>query len=91
MIVVVATLAGIGLAALLAMLGHFSVRALNTLDDVRREVSAHDSADRALAEKVNGINQRMDRLETTVNDGFRDLGTKFDGLTNLLIGQKTSI
>ena len=43
--------------------------------DVHDKLGQHDTADKVLAERVDGINQRMDRFESYVRGEFAEIKT----------------
>ena len=78
MIVLTATFGGIALTAMLAMLGYFLKSALGTLEDVRRQVSEHDTADQVLITRVGRLEDGVRELRSEVKEGFAALGNKID-------------
>lgn len=78
MIAVVATLAGVGLAALLGMLGYFLKSALDTLADVRKQVSDHDSTDQVLTTNVENLTRELREFKEQTGDSLAALNAKLD-------------
>ena len=78
MIAVVATLSGVGLAALLGMLGVFLRRALDKLDSVVETVGGHEATDRVLTTNVENLTRELSEFRTKTDDSFTALENKVD-------------
>lgn len=70
-------------AVLITLIGIFVVLFMwlhDKFEGLHEKLAAHDTADALLAQRVDGVEKRLDRIETKMDDGFTALNNKIDTL-----------